>query len=132
MTLRLSLWLLLLTFAAPAAAQEPDWSHAPRVTVSMSNFKFAPATLTLHHGERYVLHVVNRASGGHDLTAPKFFAAATIVPEDLARIKRGKIALDGGESADVRFVAPAVGSYAMRCTHFLHSGFGMTGRIVVD
>lgn len=124
--------LLLSLTAAPVGAQVPDWSHATRITVSMSNFKFAPAALTLHHGERYVLHLVNGAGGGHDFAAPKFFAAAALAPEDRARVQRGKIALDGHESADVRLIAPAVGSYPLRCTHFLHSSFGMTGKIVVD
>lgn len=123
----------MLLCAAAAPAQDMGWSDAPRVEVDLANFKFVPATITLHHGQRYVLHLVNQASGGHDFVAREFFAAATIDPADRAKIAKGEVELDGGDSADIRVAAPtAPGSYPVHCSHFMHAAFGMKGTIVVD
>jgi uncharacterized cupredoxin-like copper-binding protein len=111
---------LLVTTAAPAEQ---------RIEVALSNFRFTPATIPLVHGQPYVLHLSSQ--GGHSFAARAFFAAATIAPSDRARIANGKIELRGGETAEIRFVAPAPGTYPIKCTHFLHAGFGMTGKFVV-
>ncbi len=123
-----SLFALPLLLLAPAAT---DWSQAEAVTVTISNFEFAPKRIDLQPGHAYRLHLVNAASGGHNFDAPQFFAAATIDPDDSGRIKDGKVEVGGGQAADVRFVAPAAGDYALRCSHLLHSGFGMKGVIAV-
>lgn len=114
---------------APAAAQAPDWSHARRVEVSLSNFSFAPKTIHLRAGQPVVLHLVNTASGGHDFTAPAFFAAARIrAPQG---VKGGSVELRAHQIADVALV-PKAGRYPLKCGHMFHKTFGMTGEIVVD
>ncbi len=119
---------LHMVFASGAAtAQTPQ-----ALTVEMSNFKFNPSALTLKHGQSYVLHFVNAASGGHDFVAKEFFASSTIAPEDRAKVKNGEVELSGGESADVHLVANTPGTYKSHCSHFMHSSFGMTGEIVVQ
>jgi plastocyanin len=122
--------LALLLLAAPLAAQAP----APeRVTVTLSSFAFAPATLTLRHGQPYVLRLENSAGGGHNFAAPEFFAAARIDPRDQPLLRRGAVEVEGKSAVDIRLVAPPTpGRYALRCTHFLHTGFGMKGAIVVE
>lgn len=119
---------LLAIFASGAATAQPSQA----LTVEMSNFKFNPSTLTLKHGQSYVLHFVNNASGGHDFVAKEFFASSAISPEDRAKVKNGEIELSGGESADVHLVANTPGTYKSHCSHFMHSSFGMTGQIVVE
>jgi uncharacterized cupredoxin-like copper-binding protein len=117
--------------SAGAGAQPADWSHAQTVNVELSNFKFTPATLSFARGAPYRLHLTNSASGGHDFAARELFAASTIDPEDAARVKNGEIGLKSGESADVRLIANKAGSYPIRCTHFMHSAFGMTATATV-
>jgi plastocyanin len=112
--------LLALTAAAPAEQ---------RIDIALANFAFSPATISLVHGQPYVLHL--SSSGGHSFAAKAFFAAATIPAADRARIKDGKIELAGGESVDIHFTGPAAGTYQIKCTHFLHASFGMTGKFVV-
>ena len=125
--------MALLIAVAATPIQDASWNDAPRIEVALANFKFAPATITLHHGQRYVLHLANQASGGHDFAAPDFFAAATVSPEDRGKIAKGRVALGGGDSVDLRLTAPASrGRYLLRCTHFMHAAFGMKGAIVVD
>jgi uncharacterized cupredoxin-like copper-binding protein len=124
--------LSAVALLALTGAQAPAQGGGERVEIDLSNFKFTPSTITLRQGQPYVLHFVNNAKGGHDFTAKAFFKAATIEPQDRAVVAKGEIELGGGETADVHLTAPAAGSYQVRCTHFLHSTFGMTGKIVVQ
>jgi plastocyanin len=102
------------------------------VTVELSSFAFSPGTLTFQHGRSYRLHLVNTSGGGHDFTAPEFFAASEVVPADRAKVTAGKIRLTGKESVDVTLTPLKAGAYALRCSHFLHAGMGMKGQITVE
>jgi len=117
---------------ALASSQAPAQGAAERVEIDLSNFKFTPDAITLQHGLPYVLHFVNQAKGGHDFEARAFFDAASVAPEDRAAVAKGKVERGGGQSVDVRLTAPAAGTYEAHCTHFMHSTFGMTGKIVVQ
>jgi uncharacterized cupredoxin-like copper-binding protein len=114
--------------AAAAAPSSPDWSHAQRVEVRLANFSFAPGNIHLRAGQPVVLHLVNSASGGHDFTAPAFFAAAQLRGPP---VPRGRVELSGGQSRDIALV-PKAGRYPLKCTHSFHKMFGMSGEIVVD
>ena len=125
--------LAALILSASVAAQTDAWSGARPLTLNLSSFKFDPSQIMLEHGAPYRLHLVNSSSRGHDFAAKQFFAAARIRPEDAAKVKDGRIEVGGGESVDVQLIAPsAPGTYKVRCTHFMHSAFGMTGRVVVQ
>ncbi|MBA2919517.1 multicopper oxidase domain-containing protein [Sphingomonas sp. MAH-20] len=128
----LLLALTLLALASSARAQPPDWGTAHQIDVHLTNFHFTPDRLEMRHGEAYRLHLINDASGGHNFDASQFFAAAQIAPSDQAKIRKGSVELKGGETVDIRLVAPAAGTYKLHCSHFLHSSFGMTGEIAVQ
>ncbi|WP_327752402.1 cupredoxin domain-containing protein (plasmid) [Sphingobium sp. SJ10-10] len=123
---------LMLASTAGAQPVADSWSGARLVTIQLSSFRFEPADIVLEHGQPYRLHFVNNASGGHDFAGKEFFAQARIRPEDAARISGGRVELSGGESVDIHLIAPSPGRYKIRCTHFMHSMLGMTGRIVVQ
>jgi len=126
-----SLYLLGLPILALAASAAPG--QAPTVEIHLSNFKFAPQPIALVHGQPYTLRIVNDASGGHNLTAKAFFDAAQVTPHDRALIgAKGTIEVPAEQTREIHFVAPGAGSYAIKCTHFLHEGFGMKGSIVVS
>jgi uncharacterized cupredoxin-like copper-binding protein len=116
---------------AAATAQAPDWAGAQRVEVRLSSFDFTPSTLHLKAGRPVVLHLVNSGSGGHDFTAPAFFAAARVRPTDRGSAVKGSVELSGGQSVDIALV-PTAGTYPLKCSHAFHKTFGMSGRIVVD
>lgn len=128
---RMPLLLVLLLAPAAVAAQQVSWSDAETVTVTLSNFAFAPERIELDHGRTYRLHLVNAASGGHNFVARDFFAGATVAPADRERIVNGKIEVPAGGSVDVRLMPPEAGRFDLHCSHFGHSAFGMTGEIVV-
>ena len=122
--------LALIVAASPVAANPAD--DAQRVEVTLKSFGFVPAMLTLHHGHAYVLHLTNTASGGHDFAARAFFAAARVDAADQRLVRGGSVEVGGGEAVDVHLVAPAPGRYTLKCTHFLHTTFGMKETIIVD
>ncbi len=116
-----------LMVVAPASAQT-----AKRFDITLANFSFTPSTITLKAGQPVTLHFENKGSGGHDFTAPQFFKAATMDTGTRAKLgKKGRIDLSAGESADVTLI-PKAGTYKVKCGHFLHAGFGMTGTITVS
>lgn len=103
------------------------------VTVSLTNYAFTPSTLTLKAGETYRIHFSNDASKSHDFAAREFFQASTVAPEDKGKLEKdGDVELDGGQSADITLTPNHAGTYAVTCTHFMHSMLGMTGKIVVQ
>ena len=121
---------LAAALAAPAAVAQPD-TAARTVEVHLSSFSFDPSALSLRHGESIDLRLVNTGNGGHNFAAPQFFAAATIAPADAALIRRGAVEVAGHQAVDIHLVVPAAGHYELRCTHPLHSSFGMHGAIDV-
>ena len=115
----------------PAHAQAAADAAPVRVEVVLSNFAFAPSDLRIPAGRPVALVLRNDGSGGHDFAAPEFFAAARVDPADAAKLRRGRVEVPKGRTVTLRLVA-APGRYALKCSHFLHAGFGMTGSITVD
>ena len=122
--MRVLAFLSLLALPAVTAAQPA----AQTIEISLTNFDFTPSTIHLHAGQPVVLHLVNNAHGGHNFAAPEFFAAASGVS---GPVTNGKVELHGNQSVDVH-VTPARGHYRLRCTHTLHTSFGMSGEIDVE
>ena len=122
--MRILLLALLLALPAATAAQPP----AATVEIALSSFDFTPSAVHLRAGAPVILHLVNNGSGGHNFSAPEFFAAAHDVSGPL---RGGRVEVAGHGSVDVRLV-PAAGHYRLRCTHMMHTAFGMSGEITVD
>jgi len=120
-------FIAFASFVAVAAMAE---AATPVATVELSNFKFSPAIIQLHAGTPVVLHLANTGSGSHNFTAPQFFAAARLDPQAAALVHDGKVEVRGHSAVDLPLV-PAAGQYRLKCTHTLHSAFGMTGTISV-
>ena len=121
--MRVFLFAFLLAVPAIAAAQSPR-----TVEVRLSSFDFTPSEIRLRAGEPVTLHLLNTGRGGHNFSAPQFFAAARGVS---GPVQRGAVEVGSHGSVDVR-VTPAAGHYRLRCTHSLHTAFGMTGNITVE
>jgi uncharacterized cupredoxin-like copper-binding protein len=122
------LFALPLMLLAGSSAMGQSASVVP---VQLSNFKFAPSTIVLDHGQPYVFRLANVSGGGHDFTAPAFFGAATISPADRRWIQDGEVEVPSGQVREIRLTAPAAGTYKLKCTHSFHKMFGMSGRIIV-
>jgi uncharacterized cupredoxin-like copper-binding protein len=125
----LAFCLLGLSAAAPAsiAADEPQV-----VQVTMTNFAFTPQSLHLKHDVAYRLHFVNSGSSGHNFDSPEFFAAVSVSPQDQAKVSDGKVEVDEGDTVDVTVMPRKAGTYPVKCSHCLHTTFGMTGEAVIE
>ena len=122
--MRAALFALALFAPLPAFAQD-----APRtVEVQLANFSFTPRAIALTAGRPVILHLVNTAGGGHNFSAPQFFATATGVS---GAVHDGTVDVPGHQSVDIR-LTPSRGTYRLRCTHTMHTAFGMSGTITVQ
>jgi plastocyanin len=119
--------LALLSPPSGALAQ----TAAP-IAITLTDYAFSPATLDLKAGTAYQLHFVNNGSKGHNFSAPDFFAASQIAPEDIAKVKNGTIELAKGQAADITVTPGRIGTYELVCTHFMHKMMGMHGEITVQ
>ena len=121
--LRTPLLVAILLVASPAAAQP-----LKGVAINLSNFNIAPATIHLAAGQPVRLVFTNGSGGGHDFTAPDFFARSSGVSGPVAH---GEVELAGHATATVT-LTPARGTYKAKCTHFAHKMMGMSATIIVD
>ncbi len=125
-------FVLAAAWGAPTTAPHPDFfGPAERVSVSLSDFSLVPSALRLKAGQPVVLRFTNVSSHGHDFTAPAFFAAALIRPDDARSIQDGGVHLRGGESVLIALV-PSPGRFPAACTHPFHKMLGMSGSILVE
>jgi plastocyanin len=124
-----SLYLLPLLLAAPVAV--PAQPAARTVEVQLTSFDFNPAALRLSAGQPIVLRLTNPGRGGHNFSAPQFFAAAQIPAGQNVALRNGTIEVPSHQTVSLR-LTPARGDYRLRCTHTLHTSFGMRGHIVVE
>ncbi len=118
----------LFAIPLPALAQDSPADAPPRVEVRLSSFDFEPRAIALTAGRPVVLHLVNTGGGGHNFSAPQFFAAATAVS---GPVNEGTVEVPGHQSVDIR-LTPSPGTYRLRCTHTMHTAFGMRGTITVE
>ncbi len=126
------LWYAAIAASVPIAVRSqpaPD-GNVETVIVQLSSFAFRPDHLHFRVGTPVRLQLVNESSGGHDFSAPAFFAASAF-PTGSAP-SGGVVEVAGGHTAEITLIPRVPGTFKVECTHFLHSLFGMTATIVVD
>ncbi len=113
-----------------------DWSKAETVTVTLSEFRFAPARLSFRSGVPYRLRLRNAGTQGHTFVSPGFFraiAAEKLVSTDgeFVRPYLQSIAIPPGAEKELFFVPVKTAVYGVKCTVFLHESFGMEGKFTI-
>jgi plastocyanin len=122
-----------MVIATAWAASGSAWAQADApITITLSNYTFTPGTIALKSGTAYHLHFTNSGSKDHDFSAPEFFAASEIAPEDQAKLQKGLVALESGQSIDITVTPGRPGTFTFECTHFMHKMMGMHGTITVQ
>ncbi len=129
--------LIGLSLVCPAAlmpvtmwAQGLPVSGIATTTIRLSNFAFEPEEIRLRAGVPVRFLLVNESGGGHNFSAPGFFAASKF-PAGSAP-PAGVVDVPARHNAEIVVVPVTPGSYRVECTHFLHALFGMSGRIIVE
>ncbi len=119
---------------AAARTAAVDWAGAQPVTMTLQEYSYQPATLTLQAGRPYRLHLENAGSRSYTFSAAGFFQA--IAAKSL-KDARGTtetpyvrdIEVAPRQSVDLQFVAITPGDYPLACHEPLHETLGMTGDI---
>jgi uncharacterized cupredoxin-like copper-binding protein len=120
---------LLLPLWASAEGTKPAASGIETITVRLSNFAFDPEHLRLKANAPIRLRLVSEG-GRHDFSAPAFFASSSF-PSGSSAPPDGDIAVGSDETVEIIVVPQKPGTYPLKCTHFLHSLFGMHDTIEV-
>jgi plastocyanin len=135
--MRVIMWALVIApgmFSAPSSGIAQQTTAPTRdienITVRLSSFAFDPAHLRLRAGLPIRLRLVNDSGGGHDFSAPAFFAASTMLPDSSAP-SDGDVAVGAHQTVEIGLVPRSPGTFHLECTHFLHSFFGMHGTVEV-
>lgn len=121
--------------AAPAA---PDWDHAERIAVSMTEYNFTPSTIRLQAGQPYKMVLRNNGGRDHAFAARGFFRTITPGPlvdrEGNVRNPRKveQLEVEKGRSKTFHFIPTKAGEYELYCPKDNDEAHGMTGRIVVE
>ena len=102
------------------------------ISITLTNYAFAPAALTLKAGITYQIHFINSGSKDHNFSAPEFFAASQVAADDQAKVEKGLVSLESGQSVDITVTPGQAGTFPVECTHFMHKMMGMHGNIVVQ
>ena len=123
----------LVLLAIPLApADEAKAQTVTPISITLTNYAFTPSALNLQAGMTYHLHFINSGSKDHNFSAPEFFAAVQVAAEDQAKVEKGRVALEGGQSLDITVTPDHAGTFPVECTHFMHKMMGMRGSIVVQ
>jgi len=115
------LLVVVLTRSDPTAAM---------INLTMVDYRFNPDHLTFRHDVRYRLHMENHGKETHEVTAPTFFATATIENPDVLNREHTEVVMQPGEVKDMYLTAHKPGTYDLRCSD--HDWNGMVGGITVD
>jgi uncharacterized cupredoxin-like copper-binding protein len=130
--MRIGRFALVIAVAAmlpSGSAFSADWSKARKITVTMVEYAFKPASLTFHQGVAYRLRLDNQGKETHEFTAPEFFKAIEMREAKPLNADHTEIVVQPGQPQDLYFVAKQAGSYKLRCSD--HDWAGMVGNITV-
>jgi plastocyanin len=126
----IGLAVFLTPLSGSAQQTKAPANEAKTITVRLSSFAFTPDHLRLKAGVPVRLRLVNESNGGHDFSAPAFFAASRPLPNSWSP-PDGDVAVGSNKTVEIALVPRTPGTYRVECTHFLHSLFGMHGTVEV-
>ncbi len=122
---------------AAARVAAADWSATEDVTLTLSEFSFAPDAPVFRAGVPTRLTLRNDGDRPHTFRSEAFFkaiAAQRLVSADgeIANPYPETIAVPAGQSKQLYFVPIVKGTYAFECSVPLHDVFGMQGQVRIE
>jgi uncharacterized cupredoxin-like copper-binding protein len=135
-TLRRLALALVLTFTLAACGGAAPDSTAPRtVTLTLNEFQFQPADITVNVGQPVKLVLKNNGTVLHDFVSTD--AMVEVMEEhgamhDMAGMPTAMhAAVEAGQQSTLEFKATQAGTYTFYCTIAGHKEAGMTGKLIV-
>lgn len=121
---------------APRLIAETDWAAPETITVTLANFEFDPAVLTLHRNRATRLVFVNSTGKDHSVVSDQFFrevATHQVVGPTgtMAAPWLSKLVVPAGQTKELWLVPARYGAFPFECGVTGHSAFGMNGIINV-
>lgn len=123
---------------SPPIIKQTDWRPAKSLTLTLSEFKFAPNVLSLIRGKPYRLRIKNIGKTTHFFHATRFFKAIATWKIEL---KSGMVIqapyfqsfeLPPEDQIDLYFVPHGFGTYEFQCQMTGHLKRGMKGIFLVQ
>ena len=116
---------------------DANWDTMLTVRVEMSDFIFAPNSVTLKTGQPYKLELVNTGTVKHYFTAEGFYQTVAFrkAQDNSGEIKAPyfkAVEVFPGEQADLYLIPTMADTYRSVCTIVGHDEAGMHGTIVVE
>lgn len=108
--------LLSVACGGGASTSGGGGGNAVNVTVTMTEFKFDPATINAAPGQTVNVTMVNKGSIKHTFVIPDV---------------KVTFSADPGQTVTKSFTAPAAGTYKIECDEAGHKEAGMVGSLVV-
>jgi uncharacterized cupredoxin-like copper-binding protein len=124
-TLALTLLGIFLGAAASQSGPQPV-----KLDLFMVDDRFIPDHLTFQRDVHYRLHMENHGKETHEVTAPTFFATATIDNPEVLNREHTEVVMQPGDVKDLFVTAHKPGTYDLRCSD--HDWNGMIGGITVE
>ena len=121
--------VVALTVACTPAEDATTTAAEHDLTVSMFEWGFGPATITVAEGSGVVLHLRNDGALVHDLA----ILSTPIESEEDLHATRILVSarVEAGATEILEFVAPATGNYQIICSIAGHLSNGMEGALIV-
>ena len=121
------LMLAGLCLGAPASRSAPQ---TVKLDLFMIDYKFIPDHLTFEHDVHYQLHMENHGKETHEVTAPTFYASASLDNPDVLNREHTEAVMQPGDVKDLYLTVHRPGTYDLRCSD--HDWNGMVGGITVE
>lgn len=129
---------LLLFALAACTATQTSITETQTASITMKEFAFEPAKITVKAGQPVKLTLVNDGALLHDFTsmdaAVEMMAGEHGAQHDMNETMEGAmmhIAVDVGKSATLEFTPTQAGVYTFFCTVEGHRAAGMEGQLIV-
>jgi uncharacterized cupredoxin-like copper-binding protein len=136
LTSRLLALALVLTFTLAACGGAAPDSTTPRtVMLTLNEFQFQPAEITVNVGQPVKLVLKNNGTVLHDFVSTD--AMVEVMEEHGAMHDMGGMptamhaAIEAGQQGTLEFKATQAGTYTFYCTIAGHKEAGMTGKLIV-
>src|ERR1700689_634834 len=115
-------WLAALFSGALLSCAKPQ-----SIDLTVVDYRFVPDHLVFQHDVHYRLHMENHGKETHEVTAPTFFASATIDNPEVLNREHTEVVMQPGDVKDLLLTAHKPGTYDLRCSD--HDWNGMVGGI---